>query len=498
MDSIQLAREELVMRELEKRYAKERWSLYEFLKTYWTLEKKQELIENRHIQLICDALEKVERGDIKRLMINIPPRSLKTEIVSRAFPAWCLWRKANTKFIAISFSADLAHTNSWDARTIYESATYRKIFPRVVPIKDDQNTKQHWTTAAWGQYYATGSEGTITGIGADIIVIDDPIKPDDAISEVKRIKVNNNYHSTIKSRLNNKTEWAIIIIMQRLHDDDLCGMLLDQETKWIGENRHKIIVPAIAEVDDEYRMKWESFFPKKFPIEFLEGLRWQDSAWFACQMQQQPVDKESQEFHEERFRYYGEWSEELPKNLRVFTTVDPAFKVWEENDQTCIMTAWFVMDKMYILEYTAGKVSPDTMLQKIIYHIRKRSPEKIGIEAFQAQSMIVTFLKNELAKQWLVCNIEEIRQTGEKLSKIRKLVPFYRNWLIYHSRDMHELEAELKRFPKWRHDDIIDAEQMLYNMYELQPNTGLIRTDFRIEWDQYWQPIMHDFNNDRL
>lgn len=112
MDDIQLARQELVMRELEKRYAKERDSLYEFLKTYWKLEKKQELVENWHIELICSALEKVERGEIKRLMINIPPRSLKTEIVSRAFPAWCLGRKANTKFIAVSFSAELAYTNS--------------------------------------------------------------------------------------------------------------------------------------------------------------------------------------------------------------------------------------------------------------------------------------------------------------------------------------------------------------------------------------------------
>lgn len=498
MVSAEEAKIELAIRELEKRHSAERWSLYAFVKTYREQEKKQQLDETWHIGLICDALEKVARWEIKRLMINIPPRSLKTELIARAFPAWMLGNKPNTKFIAVSYSADLAQTNSWDARAMYESTTYKKIFPRAVGIKEDQNTKQHRTTREGGQYYATWSEWTITGIWADIIIIDDPLKPDEAVSDLKRIKVNNNYHSTIKSRLNDKTEWAIIVIMQRLHDNDLCGMLIEQEEKGIWEKWEKIIVPAIAEIDDGYRKKWESFFPKRFPLEILEQMKKSDPAGFSCQMQQQPVNKESQEFHEEWFRYYWKWQEELPQWLRMFTTVDPAFKPWEENDQTCIMTAWFLQDRMYIMEYTAGRFPADVMLEKIIYHIRKWSPEKIGIEAFQAQSMIVTFLKNALTKQGLYCNIEEIRQTWDKSTKIRKLIPFYRNGLIYHTTDMYELESELKRFPKWKHDDIIDAEQMLYSMYELQPNTGLVSTNFQVERDRYWQPIMKDFSNDWL
>ena len=96
------------------------------------------------------------------------------------------------------------------------------MFPRRPELKDDQNTKQHWENEAGGHYYATGSGGTITGIGADVILIDDPIKPDEADSQVVRQGVNNNYHDTIRSRLNNPAEGAIVIIMQRLHDDDLC------------------------------------------------------------------------------------------------------------------------------------------------------------------------------------------------------------------------------------------------------------------------------------
>ena len=131
--------------------------------------------------------------------------------------------------------------------------------------------------------------------------------------------------------------------------------------------------------------------------------------------------------------------------MRIFTAVDPAFKTWQQNDQTSIITAWFIEDKCYILEITVGRITADVMQEKILYHIRKRQPEKIWIEAFQAQSMIVTFLKAEMQKRGIYTDIEEITQTGDKLSKIRKLISLYKNWLIYHTLQWcEELEHELK------------------------------------------------------
>lgn len=145
-----------------------------------------------------------------------------------------------------------------------------------------------------------------------------------------------------------------------------------------------LCVPAIAEDDDDYRKKGESFFPKRFPIEILQKMRETNAATFSSQYQQNPVDKESQEFHEERFRY----TEQIPEHGRVFTTVDPAFTKNKTSDYSCIMTAKFVDDKMYILEYTNARVDPGELIDKIIYHIRKRAPEKVGIEAYQAQTII--------------------------------------------------------------------------------------------------------------
>jgi len=484
-----LVKKELAYKRLEEIFESQRNSLYEFLLYYRETEKKQTLDWNWHIKLICDKLEDVFYGKCKRLMINVPPRSLKTEIVSRIFPARCLGKRHWIKFMAVSYASWLAQDNSGDCRAIYQSDTFKSIFPRAPELKEDQNTKQHWENIEWWQYYASWSTGTITGKWCDIMVIDDPLQPDDAMFDVQRIKVNNNYHQTLYSRLNNKVEGAIIIIMQRLHDDDLCWHLLGQEEHW--DKREKVIIKSIAEEKDEYRGVWESFFPKRFPIDILNWLKRQDWQAFSSQYQQEPTNKETQEFHEERFKYHWTDTFETPAWLRIFTAVDPAFKQGQENDQTSIITWWFIENRLYILEITAWRIPADVMQDKIIYHIKKRNPEKVWIEAFQAQSMIVTFLKQELQRQWLYTSLEEITQSGDKLSKIRKLITLYRNWLIYHKYGMDDLELELKRFPRGKHDDIIDSLQMLYNMYELQPNNWARHNmNFKVEYDQYWIPYI--------
>lgn len=476
---------EIALKLLEKNAENERNSFYQFLLRYWKDERKMQLDENWHLKLICDKLEDVFYGRTKRLMINIPPRSLKTEIVSIAFPARCLGKRHEIKFMGISYATGLAQQNSMACRNMYTSQTFQYIFPRAPELKEDLNTKTHRENLKGWQYYASWSTGTITGLGCDIMLIDDPLKPWDAMSDVVRVGVNNNYHNTLVSRLNNKQEGAIVIIMQRLHDDDLCWHLLEQEEH--GEKREKLIIKAIAEEDEEHRKQGESFFEKRFPMDILQTMKKQDPQAFSSQYQQEPTNRETQEFHEEWFKYYNEY----PSSLRIFTCVDPAFKQWQENDNTSIITVGYEWEKVYILEVTAGKRSADVMIDKIIYHIRKRNPEKVGIEAFQAQSMIITFLKPKLEQLGLYAPIEEITQSGDKLSKIRKLLPLYRSWLIYHPRIWVEaLESELIKFPRWKHDDMIDSFQMCYDLYTLQPNSTKYNYNIRMERDQYWNPIV--------
>lgn len=134
---------EIALKLLEKNAENERNSFYQFLLRYWKDERKMQLDENWHLKLICDKLEDVFYGRTKRLMINIPPRSLKTEIVSIAFPARCLGKRHEIKFMGISYATGLAQQNSMACRNMYTSQTFQYIFPRAPELKEDLNTKTH-------------------------------------------------------------------------------------------------------------------------------------------------------------------------------------------------------------------------------------------------------------------------------------------------------------------------------------------------------------------
>lgn len=183
---------------------------------------------------------------------------------------------------------------------------------------------------------------------------------------------------------------------------------MEREDEGLGEEWDKIIFPAIAQTTDDYRKLGDPLQVNRYPLESLEMLsKSLGKVNFSCQYLQDPVNKESQEFHEEWFRYY----EHAPKDGRIFTTVDPAFTKNESSDSSCIMTAKFVGSDMYILEYTLGKYDPGELIEKIIYHINKRAPEKVGIEAYQAQRTINFHLKAELDRRGIYSQIEDIIQS---------------------------------------------------------------------------------------
>jgi hypothetical protein len=437
---------------------------------------------------------RVYEWETKRLIINIPPRMSKTEFVSKCFPTWVLWKQPDKKFIVTWYSSTLTETFSWEARDYYQSKTYKKIFPRAVKLKDDQNTKKWWENEAGWQYYAMGSWGTITGVWADYIIVDDPLNADDKDSEVKRIGVNNWYHNVLESRLNNKNKGVIIIIMQRLHDDDLVWHLLEQELDWSGDEWEKIVIPAIEEKTSFYdtrygiykRKEWELMCESRLPWDFLAKTKTKARITYSSQYQQNPVDKDSQEFHEEWFNYY----DEIPTWWRVFTTVDPAFSKKDSADDSAITTAKFIWDKLYILEQTAWKYNPAELEDKIIYHTKKWDPERIWVEAIAAQVTIWFSLRNRLKKEKLFKEVEDIRQSQDKEAKIRALIPLYRNWQIFHTRELNKLEDQLIKFPRGKHDDCPDGLQLLYYMYEMLPNTTTMFKIPKITYNKYWSPVV--------
>jgi len=486
---------EKAIRELERRQKPKHDSLISFIEYFFKEELHKDFVSNWHYKLIAKELEELRDWVTKKLIINVPPRTWKTELITKTFPAWLLGQQPDHKFIVSGYSSTLTKNFSSQARDYYQSDTYKKVFPRKSPLRDDQNTKELWETEKGWYYYAVGSGGSITWYGADTFIIDDPIKPDEAESDVVRTGINNWFGNTVISRLNNMAKGNIIIIMQRVHGDDLCWHLLEDMKEWTGYDWKLLSFPAIATEDESYKLwdewigrkEWEPLDKERMPLEALNKIKeTMGNVYFSTQYQQNPLDKESQEFHEERFQYY-EWS---PWFWRVFTTVDPAFSKKTSADSSAIVTWMFIEDKMYVLEYTVGKYDPWELIEKMIYHINKRKPEKIGIEAFQAQVTLSFGLRAELTKRWIFCDVEEIRQQWDKESKIRRLVPLFRNWLLFHKRDMDFFEKQLVEFPRGKHDDLIDAVQMLYDMYTLQPNSPNQFEAPKIKYDSNGRPYL--------
>src|SRR5271155_64261 len=192
-------------------------------------------------------LAAVFEGRIRRLIINLPPRHLKSHLASVAFPAWCLGRNPSAQILCVSYAQELADKLSRDSRRIVASDWYRQAFP--TRLSPQRQAVPEFETTAQGCRIATSVGGVLSGRGADIIIIDDPLKPEEALSQTQRQAANEWFDHTLYSRLNDKRKGAIILIMHRLHEDDLVGHVLAQEP-W-----EVVRFPAIAEDDETHEIE---------------------------------------------------------------------------------------------------------------------------------------------------------------------------------------------------------------------------------------------------
>ena len=333
-----------------------------FIRYFFKARYKRKFIVGDHHKLICQALEKVINGEITRLMINIAPRYGKTEIAVKNFIAYGLAINPGAKFIHLSYSDDLALDNSADARDIVIQDAYQELFPEV-QIKHETDSKKKWYTSERGGVYATSSGGQVTGFGAgqvddeDIdfetgggakvfggaIIIDDPIKPEDADSEIKRTRVNLRYDSTISNRVNSRNT-PIIVMMHRLHENDLCGYLLANEPdKWTV-----LSLPAINENN-------EALWPFKHTIEELREIENVNPIVFERQYMQNPMPLKGRLY--KTFKTYSEIPHDAKKTKAVIDTADTG------NDYLCsivykpTVTGYYLTDVYYTqkgMEVTEG------------------------------------------------------------------------------------------------------------------------------------------------
>lgn len=337
--------------------------LLRFTRFFFKERTKRKFAIGRHHRIIADALDRVLRGECKRLMINIAPRYSKTELAVKNFIAMGLALNPRARFIHLSYSDDLARDNSQEVQAIMHEPMYQRLFG----VKPTSPSSKKWTTTEGGGLYAVSSAGQVTGFGAGLvddpdgeameigeameqiaqaerfggaIVIDDPIKPDDALSATIRDKVNSKFDTTIRNRVNSR-HTPIIIIMQRLHEDDLCGHLLAQE----GDEWEVVSLPCIY--TDEATGEECALWDFKHTLEELYALREKNPFVFDTQYLQDPKPAEGL-MYPRGFRTYEVVPSGLYRRRRMYIdTADTGADylcaiVYDETD-----TGNYVLDVIY-------------------------------------------------------------------------------------------------------------------------------------------------------
>ena len=353
-----------------------------------------------HTEAIAYRLERIRRGKTTRLIINMPPRSLKSIAASVAFPAFVLGREPSRRIICVSYSAELAKKHSNDFRAVLEASWYGSFFPttRIGPYK---NSETEIELTARGFRLATSVGGTLTGRGGDIIVIDDPLKPDDALSDTRRTAANQWFTNTLLSRLDDKRKGAIVIVMQRVHMDDLTGFVTDQSDEWEVLN-----LPAIAEADEDIRISattvyqrraGEALSPVREPIAVLENLKLQlGSDAFSAQYQQMPVPPGGAMIKRNWIQRYTDLPSQHERFL-ILQSWDAANKGGPENDFS-VCTTWFVTRnrRWYLLDVWRRRVDYPDLKAAVQTLADKHKARRVLVEDAGAGTSLVQELRGEV------------------------------------------------------------------------------------------------------
>jgi predicted phage terminase large subunit-like protein len=367
-------------------------------RSFYELNPQTELVPSPHIEVIASKLELCRRGKLRRLIINLPPRSLKSHCVSVAFPAFLLGHNSAAQIICASYGQDLSDKLARDCRTLMASSFYRRVFLGTQLSPEKQAVNDFMTTRQ-GFRMATSIGGVLTGRGADFILLDDPLKPEDALSETKRNAANEWFDSTLQSRLNNKATGVIIIVMQRLHQDDLVGHVQEQG------NWEVLSFPAIAVEDEEYQYETlfgsEIFARKKGePLQLeREGLHTLDAIRksmgefnFESQYQQNPMPVGGAMVKTAWLQYY----ESLPSRFTIkVQSWDTANKSGQLNDYS-VCTTWGAYEqRYYLLNVFRSRLNFPDLKRAVHQQANLHKPNKIVIEDKASGTQLIQDLKNE-------------------------------------------------------------------------------------------------------
>jgi predicted phage terminase large subunit-like protein len=444
---------------------------------------------NWHIEAIAYALTRVLNGEIKRLIITVPPRSLKSICTSVAFPAFVLGHDPTRRIICVSYAEGLARKHANDCRTIMRSALYNRLFPdtRISLAKD---TELEFATTCGGNRLSTSVGGTLTGRGGNLIIIDDPLKPQDTYSEAARESTKQWYSNTLLSRLDDKINDAIIVVMQRLHLDDLVGHLLEQEG-WTHLN-----LPAIAEAEHQIpigqgrfhlRRPGDLLHPEREPRAVLDEFkRSMGSLDFAAQYQQEPVAEGGNLIKWDWFKFYQE-PPARQSGDRIIVSWDTAMSSKELSSYSACVVLQVKGETVYVLDVIRERLEYPDLKRKVIAGYRQWrnacSRCELVIENKGSGMSLIQDLKREGINAIAVDpESDKAMRMNAQTARIEAgsvLLPRQAAWL-------DDFRAEILPFLAGRYSDQVDAfSQALHRAFTARRGecgVGIIGVDGTIDW----------------
>ncbi len=399
-----------------------------------------------HHRKIAEKLEAVERGEIDRLAIFMPPRHGKSELASRRFPAWYLGRNPNRQIIAASYNSDLASDFGREVRNIVASPEYAAVFD--TRLREDSRAAERWNTEQGGAYVAAGVGTAVTGRGAHILLIDDPLKDrEEADSEIRRQRVWEWYASTAYTRL--MPGGAVILIQTRWHEDDLAGRLLDNKS---GDKWEVLDLPALNEAG-------EALWPEWYDAKSLHRIRTAigPREWSAL-YQQRPAPADGDYFKSDWLRPY----EKAPAldTLRVYGGSDYAVTA-DGGDYTVHVVVGIDSEgRMYLLDLWRKQASSDVWVEAFCDLVKQWKPIGWAEEHGQIKSGVGPFLEKRQRERQTYVHREQFPTRGDKAVRAQSIrgrmaleglyVPIASPWYA-------GLRSELLSFPAGKHDDQVDA-----------------------------------------
>lgn len=414
-------------------------------------------LPNWHIDAIVHQLMRVQGGDTTQLLITQPPRSLKSICVSVAYLAWLLGHDPSRRVIVASYSNEFAAELHRQFRMITDSAWYRRTFPAMRIARD---SGAELVTTAGGSRYATSVGGTLTGRGADIIIVDDPLKAEEAMSEPARRRVIDWYTGTLVSRLNDKAKGPIVVVMQRLHEDDLAGHLLRHdgwehldlpsiaiEDTVISLGHGKVMSRRIGDVQHPERESKDALNRIKAEIGSLN---------FSAQYQQRPIPIEGNLIRREWFRYY----DYLPQDSfnRVVQSWDIAMMTGDANDYSVCTTWRMEKSDYYLIDVFRDQLQYPDLRRKIATLAATKGARTILIENAGPGMALLQDLWRDLPQGMIRpigqkpqgSKIDRMVAQSAKIEAGHVLLPREADWL-------DTFLYEILGFPRARYDDQVDS-----------------------------------------